>query len=153
MKSCWAIIPWGKERLREKFWQSLVETLRGSFLHKLSLCRNLEQRHKICRMSTFHSHSLHHSNAGLKVRFRVLCFEISPPSLFSPSPLWSAIFKTKHAENLWPNKYLQLRRCKGNVFAKGVSVRPPPGTRWMNLVKMRTEKGSYFRTTFPSFYY
>ena len=25
---------------------------------------------------------------------------------FSPPPLWSANFNTKHAQNLWPNKYL-----------------------------------------------
>ena len=32
--------------------------------------------------------------------FCVLCFEICIPSLFSPSPLCSANFKTKHALNL-----------------------------------------------------
>ena len=30
-------------------------------------------------------------------------FEICIPSLFSPSPLWSTNFKTKHTPNLWPN--------------------------------------------------
>ena len=37
-------------------------------------------------------------------RFCVLCFEICISSLFSPSPLCSAKFKTKHTLNLWPNK-------------------------------------------------
>ena len=38
-------------------------------------------------------------------RFCVVCFEICAPSLFSFS-LLSANFKTKHALNLWSNKYL-----------------------------------------------
>ena len=37
-------------------------------------------------------------------RFWVLNFEICTPYLFSPSPLWSANFKTKHALNRWHNK-------------------------------------------------
>ena len=39
-------------------------------------------------------------------RYSVLCFGICVPSLFSPSPLCSANFKTKQAQNLRYHKYL-----------------------------------------------
>ena len=39
-------------------------------------------------------------------RFCVLFLEICTPSLFSPSPLCGAIFRTKQALNLWHHKYL-----------------------------------------------
>ena len=42
----------------------------------------------------------------LDQKFCVACFEIYIHSLFFPSLLWSANFKTKHALNLWPNKEL-----------------------------------------------
>ena len=45
--------------------------------------------------------------------FCVLCLEICTPSLFSPSSLCGASFKTKQALNLWPNRYLDP--CKKRI--------------------------------------
>ena len=46
-------------------------------------------------------------------------------SLFSLSPLWSANYKTKHALNVWPKKYLQP--CSFSPKSKpSISLEPLP---------------------------
>ena len=47
-------------------------------------------------------------------RFSVFCFNICTPSLSSLSHLQREIFKTKHALNLWHNKY--LRPCMHRII-------------------------------------
>ena len=79
----------------------------GTFLVKIT-CR-LERKslplqyfplQKWCAISKIQCHFRKRLVVFLFQRFCVLCFEICIPSLFSPSLLWSAIYKTKQALNL-----------------------------------------------------
>ena len=64
----------------------------------------LDGRRVTGKASASSIHEAQGSRYFLGQRFCVLYFEICIPSLFSPSPLWSANFKTKHAQNFSPNK-------------------------------------------------
>ena len=74
---------------------------------------------------------------------KVLClpyFEICAPSLFSPSPLWSVNFKTKHALNLWlinnssPVQYYMSCQVVG-CYCSWLAAKLVNKTSWLNISK------------------